>query len=375
MKKLSKDEIYNLFLNCKSKIDLVSKFGFPTNQNGITIDNNLLLYLTEIGFTDRNSISQINFNKKLKECREKEYLKNPNICPNCGNIIPFEKRNNKFCSQSCSTSYTNKQRPPMSDEQKQKISNTIHRKLKDGTIKSVNQFTKDFTKFYNTNNEDTLYYVLCNKNVNFDRNIYCDVQTCIDYGFILNEENYIPNKTLINSFLYKVKTCPNCGKVFYGRITKWGNVSINTKCCCDKCHNEHVSKISQELRQKEMQNGTFKGWKPRNVRSYAEKFWIQVLNNNNITYISEYPIYREGTQNYYLDFYIEKNGKKIDLEIDGKQHKYPERLKQDKIRDEYLKNLGYIVYRIEWNRMTGKTEESDLTKQKIENFLEFYNSL
>ena len=39
-----------------------------------------------------------------------EYEKNPKICLECGKAIPFDKRFGKFCSKSCSTSYTNKQR-------------------------------------------------------------------------------------------------------------------------------------------------------------------------------------------------------------------------------------------------------------------------
>ena len=48
-----------------------------------------------------------------------EYDKNPKHCPNCGKIIEFENKNNKFCNQSCSASYHNKQRV-YSDEQIQK---------------------------------------------------------------------------------------------------------------------------------------------------------------------------------------------------------------------------------------------------------------
>lgn len=36
------------------------------------------------------------------------YDKNPNVCPTCGNIIPFEKRANKFCNSSCSASFNNR---------------------------------------------------------------------------------------------------------------------------------------------------------------------------------------------------------------------------------------------------------------------------
>ena len=105
--------------------------------------------------------------------------------------------------------------------------------------------------------------------------------------------------------------------------------------------------------------------------SYAEKFWVKVLDNNNIPYIKEYHL----NNKYFLDFLIEKNGKKIDLEIDGKQHTYSDRVEHDKIRDEYVIAEGYIVYRIPWNKMTGKQEESEQTKLKINEFLDFYNSL
>lgn len=44
----------------------------------------------------------------LKEMEE--YEQNPKYCLECGEKIPFEKRFGKFCSKSCSTTYTNKQR-------------------------------------------------------------------------------------------------------------------------------------------------------------------------------------------------------------------------------------------------------------------------
>ena len=42
--------------------------------------------------------------------------------------------------------------------------------------------------------------------------------------------------------------------------------------------------------------------------------------------------------NWFLDFYIELNNKKIDLEIDGKQHKYKDRIESDTKRDIYILN-------------------------------------
>lgn len=94
------------------------------------------------------------------------------------------------------------------------------------------------------------------------------------------------------------------------------------------------------------------------------------MQNNNINYISEYYLDKK----YFLDFYIVKNNVEIDLEIDGKQHKYKDRLEHDKIRDEYIKSKNIVVYRIEWNEVNSE-KGSLIMKEKIDNFLEFYNKL
>jgi predicted signal transduction protein with EAL and GGDEF domain len=76
----------------------------------------------------------------------------------------------------------------------------------------------------------------------------------------------------------------------------------------------------------------------------------------------------------FLDFYIEINNKKIDLEIDGKQHNYPDRKESDKQRDKILKNAGYIVYRIKWNEINSEDGKIKM-KSKIDKFLDFINNL
>ena len=38
--------------------------------------------------------------KKKKEQKEKEYYKNPNICKECSNIIPFNIKDNSFCNHT-----------------------------------------------------------------------------------------------------------------------------------------------------------------------------------------------------------------------------------------------------------------------------------
>jgi hypothetical protein len=49
------------------------------------------------------------FKQKKKE-REKEYLENPNFCNYCRSIIDFEKKDNHFCSHSCSAKANNGKR-------------------------------------------------------------------------------------------------------------------------------------------------------------------------------------------------------------------------------------------------------------------------
>lgn len=120
-------------------------------------------------------------------------------------------------------------------------------------------------------------------------------------------------------------------------------------------------------------NGTHHSWQSRKITSFAEKYWMQVLDNHHIKYIREVPVKHEKS-NYFLDFVIERNGKVIDLEIDGKQHTYPERKALDEVRDRYLSGLGYIIYRIPWNAF--KTTEGKAEMQnKIEKFLQFYAEL
>lgn len=132
--------------------------------------------------------------------------------------------------------------------------------------------------------------------------------------------------------------------------------------------------ISDRLRLA-VKNGTHKGWKTRPIASYPEIFWKKVLENNQIEYEFNYPISKSSlglsheSSCYFLDFKL-KN--KIDLEIDGKQHLYPERKEKDIKRDLLLKQNGWKVYRIEWNEIVSEVG-SELMKKKINEFIQWYN--
>ena len=94
---------------------------------------------------------------------------------------------------------------------------------------------------------------------------------------------------------------------------------------------------------------------------------MNVLKNNKISFIHEKPESR-----YFLDFFIQKDNLKIDLEIDGKQHTYDDRKRSDKIRDKVLRKAGYLVHRVGWNEINSKFGSIRM-KCKINQFLWWFN--
>ena len=148
---------------------------------------------------------------------------------------------------------------------------------------------------------------------------------------------------------------------------------------CSEC-TAHAPELKEYRSQRAKHASSFvktenrKYWQPRNQISYPEKFFIKVLNNNNIEFIHDYMVKIDEKHWYYLDFYIEKGTNKLDLEIDGRQHEDEDRKQHDIKRNKDLTNLGYIVYRIKWNEINSEKGKTEM-KNKIDNFLEFYNSL
>ena len=166
-----------------------------------------------------------------------------------------------------------------------------------------------------------------------------------------------PLKTSSRTKSINIAVCPICGKEFEQ------NTGHKKQTCGNKqCVNALLSK-----KQKEAYNeGRNFGWMRRNNLSYAEKFWKTVLDNNGIQYEHDYAVKCENTH-YLLDFKI---GNNIDLEIDGKQHKYKDRAEHDIERDKRLNEQGFLVYRIPF---VNPKNSSDVKKQ-IDDFLIWYKN-
>ena len=232
---------------------------------------------------------------------------NKHFCLQCGKEIPAGK---KFCNSSCAARYNNTKRT-VGKETKEKISESLHKYFELFVQKGGN-------------------------------------------GKGGHRKDYIAKHTFV---------CETCGKVFFSKKSK-------VRFCSPKCaqNNEGIkSKIREKVFER-IENGTFSGWKTRNIKSYAELFWEDVLNNNSIPFVRE----DFSTKRYFLDFLIEKNGKKIDLEIDGKQHK--DRKEHDTERDAFLSENGYVVYRVKWNSINSEIGKTRM-KEKVDTFLEFYRDL
>lgn len=241
---------------------------------------------------------------------EVKYNDDPKFCRECGKKIFFEKRNNDFCSSSCSAIYNNKLREPYSEELKEKISSSLKESLK-------------------------------------------------------KTEKIRKSKVFVSN-------CVVCGEEFV-RYRKSNGLLSKSKTCGKKCHSLLLSNNSKELMEKHIKNGDHKGWQSRSLESYPEKFFKRVLEKNNIKYefnkiIPKKSLGIDCNSNYFLDFYI--SDKNVDLEIDGKQHKLEERIESDEIRDKALIDNGFTVYRIEWKNINTQSGKKYI-KNEIDKFLKF----
>lgn len=172
------------------------------------------------------------------------------------------------------------------------------------------------------------------------------------------------------------KTCEFCKNIFTTKIEK--KVFCNRNCQLKGLwlrpdyRNKVISKIHENVK-----SGKHQGWKTRNILNYPEKFFKKVLELNGFKnkFITNYPVKKSdlGLKDnacYFLDFYFPEI--KLDLEIDGKQHRLLERKESDRNRDLALDKSGYKVYRIEWKSL-NKPEGKDFIKKEIEKFLVYLN--
>ncbi len=220
----------------------------------------------------------------------------------------------QFCCQACANSHVH------SEEERKRVSKKVSSEHLHTCPKCGNKFMHKGTSIHQTFCDDCFVknfgYVRGSKIKRKEHTTKTSGKTC---------------KTNLHSSL-----CPSCGK------TIWIKTEHEAYCydCCDKLNRYHYQLYTKEGKRivsartreawrqaqlKLVKSGKHKGWKSRNIKSYPEIFWEKVLNNNGISFIRE-----KRVNGYFLDFVLRKGNKEIDLEIDGKQHKYEDRKIHDK---------------------------------------------
>lgn len=149
---------------------------------GIEIRNNIIYcsFKCRNIFVNKNLRNYKKYTEKIKKKNNENYLANPKKCEQCGNIIPYEKRDNRFCGHSCSSSYTNHRRVikqhNLSDNGYKNILEAIYKKHKN----SIDLY-----------NENPVFCKNCGKQLSYNRkkNYFCN-QDCKNEFYKKNKSDY-----------------------------------------------------------------------------------------------------------------------------------------------------------------------------------------
>lgn len=135
-------------------------------------------------------------------------------------------------------------------------------------------------------------------------------------------------------------------------------------------HSEETKKKISEIRKKYLQENPDKVPYKLNHssrESYPEKYFTELFKSEGINVIKSFHI---GL--YELDFCI--LDKKIDIEIDGSQHYYDEKVvESDKRRNKFLEDNGWDIVRINWSEY--QKFNSDDKKDYIFKLKSYINNL
>lgn len=208
-------EVYTLFDSFEKIGDIYKYYGKTGNSK-------------EIEYV-RNIAKQINFD--LNTYKERKHPKR--YCLQCGKELKYNQL--KFCSNSCSASFNNKLREPMSDEVREKISNTLKSK---NNKKVIKEKTKR-------------YCLICGKELTGKRKSYCSKECS-------QQRSQIYYKTVGIH-----KKCDYCGKEFIG--------NTNRKYCSNKCSTSKRNEIliNKFLNCEQINDGN--STLPRTIRDFLYK--------------------------------------------------------------------------------------------------------
>lgn len=259
---------------------------------------------------ENSSLLKMKETKRMNRNKKNwEIIIKSKICIKCWKEFSYEERefinkHSKFCSRSCANS-------------------RVHSKK---TLNKISQSIND----YNILNWRKRYKIIKKTTC-----LYCKKE--FEYSSFWN---------------YERKCC--------SFVCSWNLTTHKPLSSCSKMRLKYIRKIKYIL-------GEAKWWTTRKWQtSYPEKFWEDVLKNNNIEFGREIKVWT-----FFIDFTFPWLN--IALEIDWSQHLHPDRIEHDKRKDKYLKENWWDVYRIAWKSINNENWKKYM-KEKIDLFLEYYKS-
>jgi len=143
--------------------------------------------------------------------------------------------------------------------------------------------------------------------------------------------------------------CENCSMQF--QLVRSKTQKTCSRSCSRLLSKKSQSQLSKDEFSKKMsliarmryERGDDFGWRSRkNLQpSYPEQLALRVLNERGVIFEREARCGR-----YFIDFAFYEQ--KIAVEVDGQQHKLPERAKHDERKDAFLRANGWTIYRIKF---------------------------
>jgi very-short-patch-repair endonuclease len=167
-----------------------------------------------------------------------------------------------------------------------------------------------------------------------------------------------------------IKECLTCGIDFWVTPSE----AIGRQFCSRSCSGKHkrppasikTRKKISDAQKKCVAEGRHSGWKSRSKvePSYAEKFFIGVLDSRGIKYTREMPF-----AGFFIDFAFPE--RRLALEVDGRQHAMPDRIDADSRKDAALAAAEWSVVRVKWKNPVSKNNKEYIASE-IRRFLTIY---
>ncbi|MCZ2224794.1 MAG: DUF559 domain-containing protein [Chitinophagales bacterium] len=292
-RKFSEEEFKKVLLESFSKCELAKGLGFDYSNGKLFKELMLIVKSLQLNIS--------HFSDEVRHIKKQKYNRIKKNCPICSTeflTLEGHKKEKTTCSSKCSNTFFSKSK---------------HTEL--SNLKRSLKLTK-VGKVLDVQN-----------NKNFDK------------------EKIIKLKVK-KLFLRKCKKCNN-----EFETTTW-----HRKFCSHECKisiyrtNEYRKKTSELHLKRIKETGKVPSWMSRDkmARSYPEKYIESLLNENNLFRDKDFKIELKCGR-WFIDFAFEQE--KIALEVDGKQHNFPDRKASDERKDSHLRSEGWRIIRIKWKKV------------------------